>query len=907
MSLQEIERSHIKSGTAGLDRKIDSSSEKMMLDILQVTQYMKPIESTVRELASNAMDAVKEKEIAIKILTGKAKPSDYFIERGGEQYKDSKWTPEYYDLKYLDQNNFNVELRYEEGEGSGFCDKFIVKDPGVGLGMPRLAGYFRLGFSTKRNSASAFGAFGLGAKASLSTRTEYYTMETVHNGKKFRFNCYAYKIDSLVPSMDLETETMNGKVNIGSEESPYWAHYEETTEKNYTKIITPVKRHNRQRFVQAVKHQLLYFERIKFNYVYENGHEENINFLAEVLHNSESILISNTRQFNRPHILIVKEKGSKIGVTYGTIDFQELEMENLNGSVGFKCPIRSVIRDDKTGEEKVIQEGVSVTPSRESVIWDEFTRNYIQGVIVDAQDEASKLISKELKETDFLKWLLKANSVIARSGGSTYGQKPTALSQLSKLIDRSKLSAVFPPDKTIKFKQNPSQMFAGLNPRSVRKKQGNWDRATNSYEMSIERPDLNGWFNFDEDALYLLEEDEKPSKTKDLYLTELHGNTFTLFKRQPLDSIVKTLMESNSKLSIKEATEAATKIEEYADKIFKYLKPKLKSYGEVEVPKTFVDKVEEQKKTPELTPAEKRAISGKVVCYTFKYKQGSYGHYEYRREKKEPILGTLDKIPNKVVYGTQEDDEALMALAQFYHTKATGLCDDSQPDYFRLDKVTDEDWELTPLVRFSKRNLKHIKQNPNYIHVSKYLFNHQDNEYNVGTSFRAFFTARYIKRRLKNLEFLSNFREFNEQLSKAYTYLEKYLDANFESVSARAFNNDYFSEYIEQVEKAIDFQMFLKDNKDTEAIKAKSQEVFGNDKIKKASVVDETILCLLEELESYSENVAELFNYIEFLTTRNKSIPDTAARLINEILDSQNLSDFKLTEETTKIFQENNK
>lgn len=145
MSLQEIERSHIVSGQQGLDRQIEASSTKMMLDILQVTQYTKPIESTVRELASNAVDSQREKEIAISILTGEKSEEDYFIERDGAQYSDSKFNREYYSLEHLDMDNNLVTLSYIEGQGSGFTDEFIVEDRGVGLGMPRLAGYFRLG------------------------------------------------------------------------------------------------------------------------------------------------------------------------------------------------------------------------------------------------------------------------------------------------------------------------------------------------------------------------------------------------------------------------------------------------------------------------------------------------------------------------------------------------------------------------------------------------------------------------------------------------------------------------------------------------------------------------------------------------------------------------------------------
>ena len=51
---------------------------------------------------------------------------------------------------------------------------------------------------TKRNTAENFGAFGLGAKVPLSTGVDFYTVETAHNGKLFKMNCFAYKTDFLI-------------------------------------------------------------------------------------------------------------------------------------------------------------------------------------------------------------------------------------------------------------------------------------------------------------------------------------------------------------------------------------------------------------------------------------------------------------------------------------------------------------------------------------------------------------------------------------------------------------------------------------------------------------------------------------------------------------------------------------
>ena len=190
MAIQEIEVSKKGSDTTGFKREIDEGAMGLVLDTIQITQYTKPEESTVRELTANAVDSQREKEIAISILSGESTPEEHFIEREGAKYKDSNWDASYYDLSHLDASKTKVELIYEQNEGLGHCDRFIVRDYGVGLGKERLEGYFSIGYSTKRNSKGSLGAFGFGNKVALSTRCDYYTVTTVHNGKKFKFNCF---------------------------------------------------------------------------------------------------------------------------------------------------------------------------------------------------------------------------------------------------------------------------------------------------------------------------------------------------------------------------------------------------------------------------------------------------------------------------------------------------------------------------------------------------------------------------------------------------------------------------------------------------------------------------------------------------------------------------------------------
>ena len=83
-------------GSAGVAKRINKGAEKMVFDILQSTQYSMPIQSTVRELVTNACDSQREKEIARQIILGEKKVEDYYIERHGDQYEDSNFDISYY-------------------------------------------------------------------------------------------------------------------------------------------------------------------------------------------------------------------------------------------------------------------------------------------------------------------------------------------------------------------------------------------------------------------------------------------------------------------------------------------------------------------------------------------------------------------------------------------------------------------------------------------------------------------------------------------------------------------------------------------------------------------------------------------------------------------------------------------
>jgi hypothetical protein len=131
----------------GIAKRIEESSMGIALDILQRGIYAFPIKSTVRELASNAYDAIKERDTAKAILTKHANVEEFFdVTKSLDGiHENSGWDPSYFDLNWLSDDPY-VYIYYEEG---AIRDTLRFVDHGVGLGKDRLVGYFHLNRTTE--------------------------------------------------------------------------------------------------------------------------------------------------------------------------------------------------------------------------------------------------------------------------------------------------------------------------------------------------------------------------------------------------------------------------------------------------------------------------------------------------------------------------------------------------------------------------------------------------------------------------------------------------------------------------------------------------------------------------------------------------------------------------------------
>jgi hypothetical protein len=889
MSIKTIDKP--MQGSAGIAKKINKGAEKMVFDILQSTQYSMPIQSTIRELVTNACDSQREKEVAVEILSGKKKVEDYYIERHGAQYEDSNFDSSYYQLSSLQHGKNHVDLLYKQNEGLGYCDIFSVTDYGVGIGSRRLEGILELGYSTKRNTSENFGAFGLGAKAALSTGVDFYTIETIYNGMRFKCNCYNYKTDFIIPAFNVKTGMQNQFITFSDGTKVY---YEYSNEVNQTTVSFGVKRHNRNKFEEAIEEQLMYFDNVNFKIIDEDEYPRDVNFKTEVLYNSKNIIVGDSYYFSKPHIVLVKDKEASTGINYGYIDFKELEMEQMYGCVAFKCPARQVVTNED-GTETVLQEGVDVTPSREKVIWNESTKNYIKSVIKSAAEEASEMVEKQLEETDFLKWIDKCRSIIA---GDTDDR---ILSRIARIIDKNEIKPKFGPDPRIKY-SHITKLFEGL-------------KLMRPFRLAnaIEREPVKDWHSFDAKHFYARE--EQFSKYKDVYLRQLgqeHADknkvcTYSLVDLDEFyrEDILKAGTTDAQMLLLKDKARVSAKRTAILNFITK--SEWYKNYDSVEVPEDFIVECkeieaedEEKSKFTNLSAVDRREIEKRMVAYTLRWDHLKEDNLTL--EKIEPKAKDLMSSSTRIYYCTKEDEGKMRAAALLLKNVAphfkevypeAGWSDngnqreapnypifwyehppvrfmkwDNKGQYYDWAVNPVQGWDTPQLIRVSQNKVKFITQNPNVKHIDELFLQLTDNNgYTMDNSLIKYYTAHKLEK-INNFKFLQGLKCIHPTLQEDYCELMDLRNDNYSYYEYKRVA-EIAPAIVEHMDKVFEFQKFITQCDDEDLIAQKSKELFVLSDISEAKAADLTILAKYDNIVEFAEEVKPLLDELMCLENRD--------------------------------------
>lgn len=886
--------------SGGFSKEIDEGAKSLVFDILQQHQYQFPIKSTIREIVSNGVDSIAEKNAVLQILSGEAQVSDFYVEElAGDIYKASKFKPEYYNAEFLSKEN-NVIVTYTDG-GTVGKDTITIEDFGVGLGDYRLEGYFNLGFSTKRTSKLALGKFGIGAKSPLSVGVPFYSIRTRHNGKEFQFNIYSSKVESLVPEKELLmegatlTEVFNHPHVFGN---GYKCYYRNTTKNNGVLVEIACKKHHKESYIDAVTKQLLYFTNVKL-FVQSGDTRTEIPVKADILYEDDLIVLSKNSDYKKPHLLLNK-------VNYGYINFLELELEEKLGNIGIK----------------INSEEVSINPSRESFIWDDKTRAAVQNSFAKVVDIAENAINKQLSEKDFFKWLSIASSLASKDRW-WHNDENDLVSRLAGVIDMTQVQLTY--DGHHKLKLN-WRLFEGLKARYVSlttKREGSKlikkvEYTTNEVYQSIVFRKLP----------ILLQVDNTSNRKTKYILQHVHQSGFVSIRLsaeyvpgQPITPEMVSDEQIWDEIDMRSANSATSR--QSPKEIFIELKVKVVTllnlmvsstearwYEEIEVPDWFTgnnddtdveEDVEEgeEKKVAVLSAAERRKLHGSTTLSTLRANSCGVSRFNkaYELQRFEVPIREIDKWANNEVYWSNQDTEpmlhtiAMMTRRTFGIGWSTGTLFEGvklktqdqidneinllkaknytvpyASDYIRCNNFHDD--SEVRLIRVAQDNVKYYQD---FKHVTKFFRELKGKTITMSSTLQRWNTARMLKQHIVKLEFLNGFAVLSPQKHAQYKKLELYVNTHYKHIVAgKIIGTEHINDLTKYLDSVSQFQLYVHQNpEDVAGIAQLAQEVFNpaaGVEINNACAFDNDLYQECQELVSWANSVYTMLNMIPILT-----------------------------------------
>lgn len=874
--------------SGGFSKVISKSAQELLFNIVQMHQYAYPIKSTIREIVSNGLDSTKEKGIALEIIAGRPVTDFYREFTGDELQADSQWDRNYYDPEWL-SNNDNINIVYYDGGDIG-KDSITIEDTGVGMSAERIEKYFSIGYSTKRLNPKALGKFGIGAKSPLSVGIPFYTVRSRYNGFEYEFAVYAHDVENLIPLHEFlpdgsvqENIRRQFKEAVDKQGNPYVYNVRKTAQPNGVKITIATKKHHKQMYIDAVQSQLLYFPQVKMGVMDSEKNYTTVPVEADILFENEYIILSKNSRFSRPHMLLNN-------INYGPINFQELDLEEKVGNIGFK-----VNPDD-----------VSVNPSRETLIWDDRTRETIHAAFDKVVAIAEDTINNELQETDFLSWMHSA-AVMQSTGSWGTRHEDTVIGRLSRIVDVSKMEVSYMGDKSIKFTYST---WAGIDLKFIiwgSKKEGS--KTIRSLVFSG-----IGWV--DELAsgkpLYVQKGNTNIRKHK-FMASKLHPGGMIIIRcltawdvTQPLvevdipDAMVYDTFDMREKENRdRDDPEFVARFNARRSKMVKIynliLASKVQWYEDVEVPEDFVasDSDEEvehdvvQTVEAEMSTKERRKLQGKTILSTLRNCSDW--------QKVELPVSEIDKWTNPEIYWHNQDMEAEGKLAAMisdatkynwktrrtyaYRSQAgidaideaarTKLEKEGYGEFYRINyPLMNHFRDDSPvrLIRVAQNNVKYYRD---FKDISKFFREIKGKTITMSNALVKWNTARLLNGRIFELQFMKGMRYINGPRYSQWETMTNYIRDNYRP----GLTTEQMNSLVPYLDRVTQFQQFVQENPDDAVnIATMAKAMFNTSEgveITDARAIDLDIYNSYLELLSWSEPIKIMLNMVNPLIVGN--------------------------------------
>jgi hypothetical protein len=413
-----VHQDGIQQDSIGMSLDLDSA--QMLMQMLSKSLYSDAIGSTIREWASNALDSHRK--------AGVTKP---------------------------------IVVRFRVNSSNNY--EFSVEDFGTGLDADDVKNIIsKYGKSTKRNSATELGMFGLGFKAGLAYSSSFYFV-CRKNGMERKYMMY-------------EGEELN-TIDLLYEKP--------TTEPNGVKMILPVKYSDRREFVEKISEQLAYFESVYFDL---EGFDNEF-----VIHRYEHFQFSPIATDGNMHICLDN--------VYYPLEFNKLGIDPIHLPIGLRFGLT---------------DGLYPTPNRESIRYTKEAKEIILAKIRQAADYFISKYNESVVETDNIVEVM--NYFSSDSRNLEFGK---AMYDISSLEKHATISIAKPTLKGIsvlnlQLLHRNKDYILGEYKVGFKLVHGKWRECKRSYDTQLP---IKGMLNKHKHFIY----SEKISGKKEEFIKQTYG------------------------------------------------------------------------------------------------------------------------------------------------------------------------------------------------------------------------------------------------------------------------------------------------------------------------------------------------------------------------------------------------
>lgn len=569
----QIRKTDIKeSGTKGnIKFGVDDSMMPMLYQVL--SQYSNPIGSIVREITTNAFDS--------------------HIEAG--------------------VTNKAVSVRLFQGSAlSGANASFEVEDYGMGLSPERVNSvYSKFLASTKRETNSQHGAFGLGSKSPFSY-TDLFTVTTRHDGTEY---VYALHKGVTTPEITLLEQSVTDKPNG-------------------TKITIDINNsHDFSQFQKEIARQLAYFH--------------NVNYEGDGLNH-----ISNDYTIYQGKNFLYREGGPSalhvcLGNVYYPIDLHSANIVDSENCLVTRCYTPIALKFE-IGDLDIIW-------SRENIEYTDRTKEALQKKFLEAEEELQAVADAKFEDIDSVIEFYKFKQSF-KGGNSLLIQDDVLIPHINDIIE---FQPKYKNASKLKYLPKYSDIVSLFYKFNKHVKNGLVDKTSN-WRKNLKWVVQNG-YEFDEEdqcyPIYLTSTKYNVNKNKFLNYEGIHE--FVLILNNKKDDLEKRTLQTFHYHGVldfaKVDDEELKQIKGICLEVLKHFKQHIKDYDAVEPTQEFKDAMKTMR-APELDVFDP---SSDVYDPALKIKLKALDQDDAFKMKSIRIEDFLKQQYALTIYGFQDESEKL--------------------------------------------------------------------------------------------------------------------------------------------------------------------------------------------------------------------------------------------------------